>query len=122
MYSLKKNRSLKKVFFVSLLTLIMLGLAGTGLYVRKTYYDNLLPLSADATVTVVTINSGSSVHEVGLLLVQKNLISKSWPFEWYVRSHNVRDKLQAGSYAFMPSMSIAEIVKKILSCMKKSTM
>ena len=113
MYSIKKKRSPKNVIFLAALAFFILVIVGGGLYVRNDYIHSLQPVSADTNVVVVTIRSGSSVKEVGQLLVQKKLIRKSWPFEWYVRTHNIRDKLQAGSYLFSQSMSTEVMINKI---------
>jgi UPF0755 protein len=52
---------------------------------------------------------------VATQLEQKGLIKSATSFEWYVRSRNVRDKLQAGSYSFSPSQSVEAIVATIIN-------
>lgn len=82
-------------------------------YIRNSYQSNLLPVSSNTAQVIVTIEPGSSVHDVAVLLEQKSLIRKSWALEWYIRSKNIREDLQAGSYAFSQSMSVQEIVSII---------
>ncbi len=113
MYSLKGRRSRKKYFVIGCLLVLLAALAAAGIYVRNIYNTGIQPVSNDQTVSIVTIASGSSVNEVGVLLQEKGLIKSAWAFEWYVRSHDVRDKLQAGSYAFNPSMGVGAIVDQI---------
>ncbi len=113
MYSLKGRKSRGRSIAISILLIVLLALGGAAVYVRNKYNNDLKAVSTDQTVSIVTIASGSSVNEVGLLLEQKGLIRSAWAFEWYVRSHNVRDKLQAGSYAFHPALSISDIVTMI---------
>jgi UPF0755 protein len=113
MYSLKGNKSRRHYLVLGILTLILLVLVSAAVFVRNTYNRNVQPVSNDQTVSIVTIASGSSVNDVALLLEEKGLIRSAWAFEWYVRGHNVRDKLQAGSYAFKPSMSVEDMVRLI---------
>lgn len=113
MYSIKNGRRRKKTIFTVLFVLFVCAIVGTAWYVQKTYKENLKPVSTEQRIIVATIEPGSSVHDVAVLLEQKGLIRKSWAFEWYVRSKNVREDLQAGSFAFSPSMSVQEIVAVI---------
>jgi UPF0755 protein len=63
----------------------------------------------------VTIETGATVQEVALSLEEKNLIRASWAFEWYIRSNNLRDKLQAGTYELNQSQSVEEIVDVVVN-------
>ncbi len=78
--------------------------------VRHVYHENLKPLSSVKTVHVITVPSGASVSKIASLLKKEGVIRSDWAFQWYVSSQEVRDKLQAGSYALRPSQSVAEIV------------
>lgn len=113
MYSLKGRRNRGRIIAGSIATVIALVLISGGFYVRTKYNNEINPVSSDKTVSIVTIANGTSVNEVAMLLEEKGLVRSAWAFEWYVRSHNVRDKLQAGSYAFSPSLSVSEIVNYI---------
>ena len=113
MYRMQNHHSRRPVLLIVAVVFIVVLLL-SAVYVRNTYYDGLKPISAAQNNSIVTINSGSSVHDVALLLAQKGLIRSSWSFEWYIRSQNVRDKLQAGSFALNPSMSVQAIVAKII--------
>lgn len=90
------------VAIVSLLAIV--------LFVRQSYVHNLKPVSESQTSQLVTIESGSTARDIAVTLKEANLIRATWAFEWYVRTHNVRDKLQAGSYYLLPSQSVSEIV------------
>jgi len=78
--------------------------------VRHVYHDNLKPLSSVRTVHVITVPSGASVGKIATILKKNGVIRSDWAFQWYVSSQEVRDKLQAGTYALRPSQSVAEIV------------
>ncbi len=110
MYSLKKRSNRGRHFVFGFLFVILTGLIIAAVHVRGIYNKDIQATSSNQTVSIITINSGSSVNEVALLLQNKGLIKSAWAFEWYVRSHNVRNKLQAGSYAFTPSMTVSRIV------------
>jgi UPF0755 protein len=114
MYSLGKKRSKKKTAMLVVAGVLLALLLFSGWFIRNTYTNNLKPVSQDVTQVVVTIEPGSSVHDVAVLLEQKGLIRNGWAFEWYVRSQNVREKLQAGSFSVSPSMSVQEIIKTII--------
>ncbi|HEX5797710.1 MAG TPA: endolytic transglycosylase MltG [Candidatus Saccharimonadales bacterium] len=95
--------------------LLIIALFGSAILVRKAYQDNLRPLSASNAGIVVTIEPGSTPNQIAELLKDNNVIKSDWAFEWYVRNHNLRDKLKAGTYLFKPSQSVAEIVDSIAS-------
>lgn len=115
MYSLKQKRSKKRILIIGSVFVFTVATITAGWMVRKNYYDNLRPYSTETKTTIVTIKSGSTADEVALLLQQKKIIRKDWAFTWFVRTKNLRDKLQAGSYAFSPSMSVNEIVNMIVN-------
>ncbi len=92
-----------------LIVLIVL-LVGAVIVVRSAYYDKLKPDSNSQQVEIVTIKSGTPSTTIGNTLQEKGLIRSSTIFQWYIRTNNVRDKLQAGTYALRPSMSVQQIV------------
>lgn len=78
--------------------------------VRTVYYRQLQPVSQSQNVVVFDIKTGTSSAAIANDLQQQGLIRSSRMFQWHIRTKNVRDKLQAGTYALRPSMSVAEIV------------
>src|SRR5688572_24657202 len=100
------------VFFI---VLIIFLVAVAGL-VRKAYSENLKPLnSSDDASIIVTIDPGSTPSDIARELDEKGVIKSDWAFEWYVRNHNLRADLKAGTYLFTPSQSVQEIVDKIIA-------
>ncbi|MBI3624445.1 endolytic transglycosylase MltG [Candidatus Saccharibacteria bacterium] len=89
-----------------LLTLVI----STVVIVRQTYLHNLRPVNASQRTVAVTIPRGASVRDISQLLTRDGLIRSSWAFEWYVRSQQVRNELEAGTYELRPSQSVSEIV------------
>ncbi len=106
----RPRRRMPRRILAVLLILIAL-VVGATLVVRHVYYRELGPVSDSQTVVLVTIEPGTSSSEIAKILQQKGLIRSSAIFEWYIRSHEVRDSLQAGTYALRPSMNLPDIVK-----------
>ncbi len=89
------------------------GLIIAAVVVRHTYLEALRPVDPNGSAVTITVPSGASASEIADMLKGKSLIRSDWAFEWYVRSQNARDKLQAGTYEVSPSQSIAEIVSML---------
>ena len=97
--------------FMILVIVLLVGTATTWTY----YNHNLQPVSSNTTTQYVTIASGSSADQIAAQLKAADLIRSTQAFEWYVASHNDRDKLQAGTYKVAPSQSVAAIVSAFVS-------
>lgn len=104
-----RRRVPRRVFIV--LGILVALVVGATFYVRHLYYRDLEPVSDSQKVVLVTIKTGTSSNEIGAMLQKDGLIRSSAIFEWYIKSHDVRDQLQAGTYALRPSMSLPDIVK-----------
>jgi UPF0755 protein len=63
----------------------------------------------------VVIASGSSPAQIGELLQEKSVIRSKYAFAVYTRTHNVRNKLQAGTFSLSPADSTAQIVESLTS-------
>jgi UPF0755 protein len=100
---------ISRIVGILIITLIV-GLVLTIGFIRHSYYENLKPVSTSQKSQLVTIESGATVAEIAVTLKKAGVIRETWAFEWYVRNHNLRDKLQAGSYYIQPSQSVSEIV------------
>ncbi len=101
----RRSRRLGVIIFI----VAIAGIIGSVGYVRHQYYENLEPVSASQKSQLVTIELGSTASEIANQLKEQGLIRETWAFEWYVRNHNLRDKLQAGSYYLRPSQTTPEI-------------
>ncbi len=104
-----KGLRISLIIFVGIVITFLLG----GFIIRKTYFDNLKPVSASQKTQLVDIPLGSSVNQISEQLKKHGVIKSSWAFEWYVRNNSLRDKLQAGTYYLRPNQSVEEIVKVI---------
>lgn len=95
---------------VSIALAMLFVIVGIGLTVRQVYMQNLRPVNASQRTVSVVVERGASTREITTQLKKDGLIRSSWAFEWYVRSKEVRDALQAGTYELRPSQSVPEIV------------
>lgn len=108
-----KRRAWPKRIPIIAAALVILALAGTA-WVRHVYYDGLQPVSKNSEeVSLVTIERGSTLDDIIKKLKDAGLIRSPWAFKLYVGSKNARDALQAGTYSFSPSQSVAEIVVQL---------
>jgi len=110
----KPRRSKKKIIWwvmSGLVFLILFVAAGSALW----YEMALRPLSSSVKKTSVQIIAGSSPTQIGTELEGKGLIKSEFAFDLYTRLTHTRDKLQAGTYSFSPSQSVAQIVDTLVS-------
>jgi UPF0755 protein len=107
-----------RIIIVFAILAVLLGVSVIA--VRSAYYDRLKPVSNSQTVVIFTVEQGTPATEIGNQLQEQGLIRSSSIFQWYIRTNDVRDKMQAGTYALRPSMSVAEIVDVLVSGSVKS--
>lgn len=105
----EKRRNWKRVW-MTLAALLLVGLGAAAYVIRSTYNENLKPVSASQRSVLITVQPGATVQEIGKKLQDEGVIKAAWAFEWYVRNHDARDRLQAGTYNLRPNQSIEEIV------------
>lgn len=107
----RRRHPLRRLLVIALVVLLIL--AGLTAVIRREYDKSLRPVSNNQTIKLVTINSGESTNQIATQLYKTGLIRNTWVFEWYVRSQEVRDELQAGTYAFRPSQDVQAIVAQL---------
>lgn len=108
-----KRRVWPKRLIVVGFALLIVGLGGTAL-VRYSYFEGLKPVNISSeAVKLVAIERGATLDEITKQLEDAGLIRSPWAFKLYVGSKNARDSLQAGTYSFSPSQSVAEIVVQL---------
>lgn len=69
----------------------------------------------DTTPRVFVVEDGEAIRSVGNSLKQEGLINDPVVFFLYVKQHNLDKKIQAGDYKLSPSMSLAQIMKQLIS-------
>lgn len=108
-YSNKPRSRFPRRLLIAGVMLLLLIVAAAGV-VRHVYNQNLRPVSSSQQTVIITIPTGSSVKEISALLSDAGVIRNNWVFEWYVHSHELSNRLRAGTYAFSPSQPLNEIV------------
>ena len=99
---------------------ILAGLASILLIIgvvaglRVWYSSNLRPVSSSETVQYFTVEQGMGVNQVAVGLKRMGLIRSTGVFETYIRSSELTDKIQAGTYTLKPSMSVQQVVDKLV--------
>jgi len=63
----------------------------------------------------VTIKAGTGPADIAAILKDKQLIRSETAFNWYVRLHQVADKLQAGSYRLSKGDDVPRLVRQLTS-------
>lgn len=96
--------------------IFILLLVGATVVVRKVYFDQLRPVNSVAgksQMVTITVEAGSTVDEIAGQLKDAGLIRSTWAFRLYVSSKDVREALEAGTYEFNASQSVADIVSQL---------
>ena len=116
-YRSYKRRPSKKHVLLLIASIIALALVVTAagvVYVRNQYMNNLQPVSGSLQTKYFTVEQGSAAKEIARNLEADGLIKDASAFEWYLRTNNLRDKLQAGTYVLSPSMTSQQIANKMV--------
>lgn len=108
----KKRRWLSWPLIIALI--IILSLIGIGV-VRITYLDNLKPVSSSTNTVAFTVESGWGADQIATALQNQGLIRSAKAFKNYVTTKEFRTNLQAGTYVLSPSMSVQQIVAKMVN-------
>lgn len=116
--SIKRSRWQKILLIMGFA--VILVIISTVLVIRRTYEQHLRPLSTSQESKNITIPLGTSAEEIANILEDAEIVRAAWAFEWYVRTNDARDSLQAGTYPLSPNQSVQEIVS-ILTNGKVST-
>ncbi len=109
----KSPRPSKRLLFIVAAVILLMG--GGVISLRSWYVYNLKPVSSSASTQYFTVTLGDSLHQIAVKLKSTGLIRNSRLFETYVRSNELHDKLQAGTYSLGPSMGVDQIVKKMVT-------
>jgi UPF0755 protein len=111
----KKSSHSKRNYLLVLFLVIFIALIAVVAVIRISYNNNLRPVSNSQTSHVVTVETGSTPSEIGAELYSRGVIRSEWAFEWYVRNHQLGDKLQAGTYVLYENQHVEEIVQVLMS-------
>jgi UPF0755 protein len=107
----RKSKVPRRVTWL-LVAILVLAAAGAGVS-RVIYSNGLKPVNSSQQTQIFTVKKGSSVKIIAVDLENARLIRSAWAFQLYVHSKELNDKLQAGTYAFAPSETVAQIVNTL---------
>lgn len=105
----ERRRYPKLSIFAVAVIVAILSVVGVVVLARNYYQHNLQAVSSEQSTKTVTIKPGSSVNQIADTLKQAGLIRNTGVFKQYVRSKNIQNKLQAGTYSLSPSQDVPEI-------------
>lgn len=102
-----------KPLLLAVAVVAVLAAAG-AIALRYAYTSGLKPVDGSSQVIqTITIEEGATLGEISDQLKEAGLIRSTWAFEWYAGTHGVRNALQAGTYTFSPSHSVAQIIAQL---------
>ena len=109
----KRQNSVAKRIVWTIVGILFISLAVTGVFVY-TYIDSALkPVDAKSTEYVtVEIPSGSSAKEIGSILEKQGLIKSGQVFNYYTKFKSYAN-FQSGYYNLQKSMSLDSIAKEL---------
>lgn len=103
-----------------LLVVAALAVLAAGVFLWFHYQRQLRPISNSQEVKIVDIEKGTAAAAIASELETQGLIRSGNVFQLYIRFSGQREKLQAGTYALQPSMSVLEIVDVLVAGQVKS--
>ncbi len=103
-----RSRLSRQLIIAGMVTAILI--VGGMVAVRQYYYANLKPASSNSRTQSVIIPKGATADDIATILKEKDLIRNKRVFMWYVKTKEVRDSMQAGTYELSPSQGVEEIV------------
>src|SRR6266576_3644290 len=103
----------RRLWLITGVIVLLLLAIGVGA-LRDWYTGSLRPVSSSQTAKYFTVEAGEGVQQIATKLHQASLIRSSQAFVTYVRSNELHDNLQAGTYSLSPSMSVQQIVNKMV--------
>ncbi len=100
----------KKISFILIPFVVLVLLAGAGLYGIFHYIHSTPSVSQD---TAVDINRGEGLRSIALKLRQSGVVANENLFILYVMYEGLQDRLKAGEYHFESGSTMSEVVEKL---------
>lgn len=108
---LKNKKPGPRTFFLGALLVLVLAAA-----VLFSMLNNTAPVDADSQeVITIQIAQGENANQITAKLKEAGIIEHEMAFQYYLKTHNVSNKLRAGSYQLSPAMTTEEIVNELLN-------
>lgn len=104
---------MKKLLFVLLLLLIVLGIAaGVGMWKVRQFADSKLLIKNEA---IFMLKSGTGRLALGEQLYMAKIINRPRVFQWLLRIEPDLSRFKAGTYRFTPQMTVREMLQLLES-------
>lgn len=103
---------------ISIILVVLVILALAAFVAGSNYYNQQLqPVEPEAVdnYRLIEIPSGANAALIGELLYEAGLIRNQQVFQFYVRRHSLGHRFIAGIYNLSPSLSVEQIVEKLIS-------
>jgi len=104
---------------IKLIFLVLLSIAALSLYFSYNAYqqqsETLIKVSAISEQAVFAIKKGSSIGQIAHKLAQQKIIPSALNFKILARMQNKSQRLKAGEYQLLPSMSISALLDLFVS-------
>src|SRR5690554_3612214 len=104
------NNKSKKIIF-SMTTLFLL-IVLVGWFIVNGFFGPYNP--ENVSEYSVSVKQGLSTAQIGQILTNEKIIANQKYFELFVRLNKMDGKLKAGDYTLSPSMSLEEIVDRLM--------
>ncbi|PJE58035.1 MAG: endolytic transglycosylase MltG [Candidatus Portnoybacteria bacterium CG10_big_fil_rev_8_21_14_0_10_36_7] len=101
----------QKVIIIISAIFVGLLLVGALLMIIENKIYHSVAMKADEKVFIV--NKGERSRDIAQQLVEQNLIASNFSFQFYLWQKGYTNYLQVGEYSLSPSMTIAQIAKKL---------
>ena len=102
----------QKNVLIILVTVAFLILAGAVFF----FLNQTGPADkSDTDAIPIQVKQGETADQIADTLKEKGVIKNKMAFKSYLKSHNVANKLHAGSYLLSPSMTTEELVNELLN-------
>lgn len=108
-----RGKQSRRFWLITLIVIIVVTVVGVGA-LRVWYDNNLRPVSSSYKAVYFTVETGSSKNDIANGLKNTHLIRNAKAFETYLKSNEIQI-LQAGTYTLSPSMSVQQIVQKMVN-------
>lgn len=95
---------------LGLVLLIILSIAGSGVYARHWYQQNTAILNPkDSSIKIFTVHEGDTDQLISEELERAGIIQSAFAYRLYTRIKKLHGIAQVGAYKLSPSMSFEEI-------------
>lgn len=105
----------KKSRIIVIIVFLLVILAATAVFSFKFFISEILKPVGEGELVYVQIEEGAVLSEVADILKENHLIKDALAFEILAKNEGAANQIQSGYYAFSPSESAEEILKRMVA-------